>query len=66
MKNNDSNNDDFRIDAIELSRRLRIETGKQLADLSCEDRCKMLNQYIKNDPVRSLPRIKETIPNKMD
>lgn len=64
MKNNASPNEDFRIDAIALSRQLRIETGKQLAGLSHAERCEKLNQYIEKDPILSrFPRIKETIPN---
>lgn len=63
MKNDSSNNDNFRIDAIALSRQLRVETGNQLADLSHEDRCKSLNQYIENDSILNrFPRITESIP----
>jgi hypothetical protein len=51
MNDHELENDDFRIDAIEMSLRLRIETGKKLAKLTRAERCKLLNQFTKNDPI---------------
>ena len=42
-------NDEFHIDALELSRRLRTETSRKLADLSHQERCRLLNEHAKND-----------------
>lgn len=53
MSNQEIENDDFRIDAIEMSRRLRIETAKKLAHLSREERCRLLQHHTKNDPILS-------------
>ena len=46
-------NESFTIDAVELSRRLRIETAEELDAMSPEERIRFLNEFAKNDPVLS-------------
>ena len=38
------------IDAVEMSRRLRIETGEKLAQMTAEERIRFLNDFATSDP----------------
>ena len=52
-------NEAFRIDAVEMSRRLRIQTSKELSKMSSEERIRFLNEFAKTDPVlRKMRRYK--------